>query len=220
MPVSAARILSPHLTPAQGAVMRIGKPVIETPATGWDAVREELWVPYTPYFDRGQRRDLSDMPGLAESELFAQDERVLSWKGGFPVVELLSLGWVRPKEKKFAMQAGSEVRFNDTNNGGWPHPNAPTWPSVTCEWLSLVPLNPIIRMRNLAAPEELFGLINYPLYSWVDVDYPTPYSLDGSGTLNGKSVGWFLERTEQDMLPGCRTTRIIDYYLLDYASNT
>ncbi|HEY1048585.1 MAG TPA: hypothetical protein VGE39_02475 [Prosthecobacter sp.] len=80
------------------SIVRIGNPLFEEVESNFDVMRETLWVTHInhPALAQGSLRSIqSGVPGA----LFqAISKRVVGYKAGRPVVELMSKGWLATKE--------------------------------------------------------------------------------------------------------------------------
>lgn len=127
---SSVRIISRLPTPHDGAVMTLSAPSVDMSSDSWDVMRETLWVPHSPYFAAGERRDHVLQPALMSARMVVQYERVIDIKAGYPVIELTSLGLARAKPFKIVIDGDVQGQV-----GTWDGVirNLPT---VTVYWFS------------------------------------------------------------------------------------
>lgn len=158
-------------------IMTLERPRVDTLVEGWDTMRETLWVPFTPYFTKGERRDHVLLPEILGAKLVVQDERQIGTRGGFPVIELTSLGLARTKPWKIVTDADSqgEVAASTLTR------NVPT---VTVYWFSetLVDTKSVIPYN--AVPPETFN-----------------WQAKGGTTGEENNQGWYLIGRTVEPLP-------------------
>lgn len=210
-----SRVPGPWSNPPCIQVLAV--PSVDTDSGGWDTMRETLLVPYTPFFKAGERRDhMLDPRAQPFARMVAQFERTVGSFGGYPIVELTSLGLAREKPWKC-------VNTGDTQGtiGSGVTRNLPT---VTCFWFSTELEGTKLIVPFPAVPPETFG--------WA--------ALSGN---SGGGQGWYIIKRDVDPLPvitgtwpplelaatiGGNTTRtsanlnprptlcgVIDYYVYD-----
>lgn len=157
MPVTSRnRIISRLPTPHDGAVMTLSAPLVDTSSDSWDVVRETLWVPYSPYFAAGTRRDeainpvMTGAPSL-DAKLVVQYERILRHVGGYPVIELTSLGLARDKPFKIVTDGDVQGQI-----GSW-EGVVRNLPTVTVYWFSETLMDTKSMVPRPGVPPETFG---------------------------------------------------------------
>ncbi len=198
----------------QFAPMAIQCPVVESPAVGWDILREVLWVPQRNLFPKGTPR--ATEAGV-EGVFFVQDEKQIGTRAGRRIIELTSYGIQAEKGYKADSTASTVVTYGYDNHGSNRHPGKLLWPTVTLQWISPTPLNALQRVAFPQEPAEPMSMGIWGPYNWETGIWWNPWTSTASvGTANG----WYIERTEQSKLIGCDYTLITDYYLLDWAPNT
>lgn len=199
-------------------VMTLAAPMVDTNAAGWDVMRETLWVPYSPYFKPGERRDHVLLPENTAAVMVVQGERVIGIKGGLPVIELMSQGLAQVKPWKC-------VTTGDTQGtvGSGVLRNLPT---VTCYWFSATIEGTKLVIPWPAVPPETFGWQalsgNNSTQGWYiikrDVD-PLPVitgtvaAYDGAATISGNTT-----RTSANVSPRPALCSVVDYYVYDPAA--
>lgn len=200
-------------------VMCLSKPVVETSPTGWDIMRERLWVPYSPFFAAGERRDhMLDARAQPFAHMLAQEERVVDFKGGFPVVELLSLGFAR--EKPWTIQTTHDSQGEVGSAGGVTR-NLPTF---TLTWFSESLADTKTVIPSPAVPPETFGWDAYSITTGLpnnvgfilikrDVD-PLPV-INGSTPQAVTDAGGFT-RANANLAPRPTLCKVVDYYVYDF----
>ncbi len=170
-----AKLPGPWSTPPE--IMTLEKPRVDTLVEGWDTMRETLWVPYTPYFAKGERRDHVLLPEILGAKLVVQDERQIGTRGGYPVIELTSLGLARNKPWKIVTDADSQGQVAASSLTR----NVPT---VTVYWFSdtLVDTKSVIPYN--AVPPETFN-----------------WQAKGGTTGESNNEGWYLIGRTIEPLP-------------------
>lgn len=177
---SRARIISSQPGPWSfpPAVMTLKAPAVDTEAAGWDVMREELLVPYTPYFAAGERRDHVLLPNLPNAIMVVQNERTIGHKGGYPVIELTSWGLARAKPWK-ATTSGDSQGTTGSSTG-----LTRDLPTVNVYWFSATLEGTKIYVPWPAVPPETFG--------WQAL---------GGTKEETNNRGWFLTRRDVEPLP-------------------
>jgi hypothetical protein len=155
-------------------VMCLSKPVVETTPGGWDIMREKLLVPYSPYFEVGTRRDhMLDERAQPFAMMYAQDERVVGYKGQWPEVELTSIGFAREKPWSASIDGDTDGDF-----GGLGIYRAN--PTVTVVWFSETLQSTIDCIPWPCVPPETFG---WPAMAYNQITIPGPST---------RTQGWLL----------------------------
>lgn len=151
LPQSRVRIISRLPTPHDGAVMTLGRPEVDTSSDNWDVMRERLWVPHSPYFQAGDRRDHILQPQLMGARMMVQSERVVDILAGYPVIELTSLGLAQTKPWKIVTDGDVQGSI-----GTWDGVirNLPT---VTVYWFSDTLMDTKSMVPRPGVPPETFG---------------------------------------------------------------
>ena len=205
-------------------VMTLTAPSVDTNAEGWDTMRETLWVPYSPYFTAGERRDHVLLPALNAAVMVVQNERVVGIKAGLPVIELTSMGLAQEKPWKCVTTADTQ----GTVGAGGVTRNLPT---VTCYWFSETLEGTKLYIPWPAVPPETFGWQAKALQSgianpngWIivkrDVD-PLPVICGATAgpwkdaTMNGGN-----SRSDANAAPQPRLCSVVDYYVYDFINTT
>jgi hypothetical protein len=177
--MSRIRIIAKHAGPwsTPPEIMTLDKPKVDTLVEGWDIMRETLWVPYTPFFSKGARRDHILLPEILGAKLIVQDERQIGTRGGFPVIELTSLGLARTKPWKIVTDADSQGQVGSSNL-------LRNIPTVTVYWFSdtLVDTKSVIPYN--AVPPETFN-----------------WQAKGGNSGNSNNEGWYLIGRTVEPLP-------------------
>jgi len=191
--------------PVFGPVL-IGVPKLERPASGWDILKETLWLPHYFWLNKG---DVRDGPGPEGGTFIVQDINPVDWKAGRPIVEVISYGCAMQdgKEAKWESNASLGEDLSLANGEGVTGGSATIWrlgyPRVTKLWVSLTPQALGDHVGVHYAPEETFGLPATPWsISWVSAD-------------NWNASGWVGESRNPQRLPGCRAELITDTWLYD-----
>lgn len=183
--------------------IRIGCPQVEEPATGWDVLRETLWMPSRNALPRGTVR-LYD-----GGKYYVQDCKVIDYRGGFPVCEVTSMGWANEtKEAKWSATGNvaedlgllnPEYIFIGSIITIWRQ----SFPRVIKQYLSdSIPSLPA-HIGVPWPPDQTFGL---PPQAW----YITPY-----GTNGWYASGWVGESRVPELLPGTSAALITDSWIYD-----
>lgn len=224
-PAASQKIISRGPGPWSAApqVLSLACPVVETSPSGWDIMRERLWVPYSPYFAAGERRDMMlDERAQPFAHMLAQEERVVDFKGGFPVIELLSLGFAR--EKAWTIQTTQDSQGEVGSVGGVIR-NLPTF---TLTWFSETLEDTKTVIPSPAVPPETFGWDAVSITSGLpnnvgfilikrDVD-PLPV-INGS-TPQAQAVSGGVTRANANLHPRPTLCKVVDYYVLDFTDAT
>jgi hypothetical protein len=177
----------------------VGCPHLEQPATGWDVLRETLWLPHPYFIPRGSFRD---PPGPEGGTFITQDQRILEWKAGRPMVELISLGIANQDGKDYKIDGSASIS-EDFSLADWSYTIwRLAYPRVTKLWVSLV--TPSLGAVNLpTVPPETFGL---PVTPW-GMTYVEPG--------NWSAGGWIAESRTPQQLPGSKACLVTDTWLYD-----
>ena len=197
------------LTPpnAPERAIRIGCPLVEQPAQGWDILRETLWVPRRNYLPKGTPRQ---PPEGAEGLFVVQDERTVEYRGGFPVIELISLGLADGKPAKWTASAAAAEDLSLINANYYSAPWTiwrQSYPRVTKMWIAHQPPNVLDHVSVPSVPEQTFGL---PATAWE----LSPWVLSPAGDL-WQASGWVGESRNVDTLPGAEMSLVVDTWLYD-----
>lgn len=190
----------PNLT---GQPARLRLPVPQTPAEGFDTLTERLWVPFSPFFAKGTLRHDAEGRG----SYYVQDETVVDWQGGCPVVELVSRGLSdMAKAYKTAYRGPTLLDPNSPQSATWwkpDHARVIVW-GVTLT-------KPVTHYQSLPlVPPETYGLPEQP---WTRVNI----GIVGAGaTPVWRGNGWLLEDRQVDSLPGGGAHLFTDTYLYDF----
>ncbi len=93
------------------SIIRIGSPLFEEVPADFDIMREVLWVTGLDHPNLVQGSVRSIQSGLSGSLFYAYSKRQIGVKAGRPVVELLSKGWMAPKEEtwQFRRNVGGDA---------------------------------------------------------------------------------------------------------------
>lgn len=196
----------------------LAKPIIEAGPNGWDSMREKLLVPFSPYFECGERREHMLDPRTAPfARMLMQEERVVGYHGPWPIVEVTSLGFAR--EKPWIIQTTQDTQ--GTVGGGALYRNLPT---VTVTWFSETLVDTKSIIPGASVPPETFGWDALSLVSgggnpqgWVivkrDVD-PLPV-ITGSRPEVTIDAGNVI-RTSANLHPRPTLCKVVDYYVYDF----
>lgn len=186
----------------EGRAIRLGCPTYESPAVGWDFMREELWVPRAHFIPRGTQRL---PPAGAEGLFVAQEERILRYLAGFPVIELISIGLADGKPAKWSSSAAVAEDLQLLNMTYYSPSTIwrQTYPRVTKLWIAHQPPDLLAHCGVPSVPEETFGQPR------------TPWSLYPAGGIAWNASGWVGESRNNDVLPGAQLTLVVDTWLYD-----
>ena len=183
--------------------IRIGCAQLEQPASGWDVLREMLWLPHPFFVPRGSVRE---GPGPEGGTFIVQDHRVVDYKGGRPVVEITSLGIATQDGKDYKIE-GSGGLSEDLSLASGLYLTPTIWragyPRVTKLWVSLT--TPAINDHVFVpyTPPETFGL---PTGGW---------SIAWVSATNWAAIGWMGETRSLQKLPGSPACLVSDTWLYD-----
>lgn len=200
------------------AIMVLAKPVVETTPSGWDSMRERLLVPYSPYFAPGQRRDhMLDERAQPFAHMIMQEERIVGFKGQWPEVELVSLGFAR--EKPWTIQTTADSQGEVGSSGGVIR-NLPTF---TLVWFSATLEDTKAVIPSAAVPPETFGWQAVAITSGLGNNYgfvlvkrdidPLPVMTGSTPQAAPGSSG--STRANANLNPRPTLCRVTDYYVYD-----
>lgn len=181
----------------------IGNAELEMPATGWDVLKETLWLPH-PYFIK--RGDLRDGPAPESGLFVVQDLAIKGWKAGRPIMEVISLGIAQRDGKDYKIE-GSSSLSEDLSLASGLYLSATIWrvgyPRVTKLWVS--PTTPALsdHVGVAYAPPETFG---YGNGAW---------EIAWTSASNWTAAGWIGESRNPQQLPGSKACLVTDTWLLD-----
>lgn len=181
--------------------IRIGNPKLELPTTGWDVLKETLWLPH-PFFIR--RGDLRDGPPPESGLFIVQDFNITEWRAGRPIVEVISYGIATQDGKDYKLECTSGITEDlglaaSTNTTIW----RKGYTRVTKQWVSLTTPDVADHVNVPYEPPELFGL---PGGAW-----SMAYVADDNWT----AAGWIGENRTPQQLPGSKACLVTDTWLFD-----
>lgn len=190
--------------PPETQAIVIGCPLLEQPATGWDVLRETLWLPDPYFITCGSTRS---GPQPQAGTFIVQDLRTVDWKGGRPIVEITSLG--------IALSAGKDAKWDiswgiseDLSLASGLYIATPTiwragYPRVTKLYVSLTTPDVDAHVGVPDTPAELFGL---PSGDW---------SMAWTAADDWVASGWIGETRVPQRLPGSAACLVTDTWLYD-----
>lgn len=187
-----------------GQPQRLRFPVKQTPAEGWDLLTERLWVPYSPFFTKGAAR--TDHEG--QGAFFVQDETVVEYYAGLPVIELVSRGIadVNNKPYKSAFHGATLVDADSNYSSTWwkpDHARVEIWGVSLTQPSVFLPSTPLVPPVTYGLPETPWSRVNVAV---ITVD----------GTPEWRGQGWLLEDRQIDTLPGGGAHLYHDTYAYDF----
>jgi hypothetical protein len=190
------------LQPPTDHEIRIGCPLLEQPSSGWDVLRETLWLPHPFWLLRGSIRDGPTPEG---GTFIAQDFRIMDWKGGRPIVEVTSLGIAAQdgKDYKIECSAGIAEDLTLASNPGYSSVWRLSYPRVTKLWVSLTTPDIYDHVGVPSVPPETFGIGGS---AWA-LTYVAPD--------NWSAIGWIGENRNPQKLPGAAACLVADTWLYD-----
>lgn len=201
------------------AVMVLSKPVVETTPSGWDSMRERLLVPFSPYFAPGERRDhMLDERAQPFAHMLMQEERVVGFRGQWPEVEVVSLGFAR--EKPWTIQTTADSQGQVGSAGGVTR-NLPTF---TLVWFSETLEDTKTVIPSAAVPPETFGWQamaittgagNNSGFVLVKRDIEPLPIMTGSKP-KAQADGGGVTRVNANLFPEPTLCRVTDYYVYDF----
>jgi len=197
-----SRILAIGTQPPTDREIAIGCPMLEQPASGWDILREILWLPHPFFIRRGQERD---GPGPEGGRFIVQDIQPAGYKGGRPVVEVTSLGiaFADGKDYKIECSAGLTEDLDLAADAISPTIWRLQYPRVTKLWVSLTTPAIYDHVGIASVPPETFGIGGSAWgMSWVAAD-------------NWTASGWIGETRLPQQLPGSKACLVTDTWLYD-----
>jgi hypothetical protein len=182
--------------------IRIGCPVVDEPAMGWDTLRETLWMPSRTALARGAVRSYDG------GTFYVQDLKVVEYRAGFPVMEVVSMGWANEtKAAKWDATANvaedlsllnPEYVFLGSQITVWRW----SFPRVIKQYISnAVPSIPA-HIGVPSVPDYLFGL---PGQQW---------AIGALGT-GWVASGWVGESRVPSLLPGTEVCLVTDSWIYD-----
>lgn len=182
--------------------IRIGCPVVDEPAMGWDTLRETLWMPSRTALARGAVRSYDG------GTFYVQDLKVIEYRAGFPVMEVVSMGWANEtKAAKWDATANVAEDLNLLNPeyvflGSQITVWRWSFPRVIKQYLAnAVPSIPS-HIGVPSVPDYLFGL---PGQQWA-------ISALGNGW---QASGWVGESRVPSLLPGTEKCLVTDSWIYD-----
>ena len=177
----------------------VGNPKLEMPASGWDVLKETLWLPHAFFIRRGEVRD---GPGPEVGTFIVQDFTITDWRAGRPMVEVLSLG--------IATQDGKDYKLECTGGIGEDFSLASSvsiwrkgYPRVTKQWVSLTTpaLEDHVHVKYL--PPDTFGIGG------------SEWSMSYVADDNWVASGWIGEHRTLQQLTGSSACLVTDTWLYD-----
>ncbi len=194
----ATTIIIGNQPPVDQAII-IGNPKPEMPATGWDVLKETLWLPH-PYFIR--KGDVRDGPPPESGIFIVQDINVMDWRAGRPIVEVTSLGIAQRDGKEFKLECTGSIGedFSLAATGSiW----RKSYPRVTKLWVSLTTPSIAGHVGVPGVPPDTFGL---PGGAW---------SISYVAEENWAASGWMGESMTPQQLPGSDACLITQTWVYD-----
>lgn len=180
----------------------IGNYDLELPSTGWDTLRERLWLPHPFWVKKG---DVREGPEPEGGSFIVQDLRVVDWRAGKPILEVVSLGVATQAGKDFKVSLGNAGVSEDLSL--MVNPTFTIWrksyPRVTKLWVSMTTPSVYDHAGVGSVPPETFGLGGA---AWSSI-----WLADN----NWAASGWMGEDRQIDKLPGSTACLVTDTWVLD-----
>lgn len=188
--------------PPSDSEIKVGYPMLEQPASGWDVLKETLWLPHPYFIPRGSLRT---GPGPEGGTFIAQDFRIQAWHAGCPLVEVTSLGiaTVAGKDYRLEFNAGMSEDLTLASNVSYASVWRLSYPKVTKLWVSLTTPNAYDHVGVPSVPPDTFGIA------------ATPWSLTYVAADNWHAQGWIGESRSPQQLPGSTACLVTDTWLYD-----
>ena len=177
----------------------IGNPKPEMPASGWDLLKETLWLPH-PYFIR--RGDVRDGPPPESGYFVVQDFNITDWRAGCPIVEVISLGIAQRDGKDFKLECTGGIS-EDFGLAALLTIWRKSYTRVTKQWVSLTTPRIQDHVGVPSMPPDTFGIGGAP---WA-MAYVAPD--------NWAASGWIGENRTPQQLPGSTACLVSDTWLYD-----
>ena len=179
----------------------IGNPKPEMPSSGWDVLKETLWLPH-PYFIR--RGDVRDGPPPESGYFIVQDFNITDWRAGCPIVEVISLGIAQRDGKDFKLECTGGISedlglASLTTTTIW----RTGYTRVTKQWVSLTTPRVQDHVNVASVPPDTFGL---PATAW---------GIAFVAADNWAASGWIGENRSTQQLPGSQAGLTTDTWLYD-----
>jgi len=179
----------------------VGRHVLESPAEGWDTLKERLWLPHEFWIPKGSVREGPPPEG---GLFIVQDLRTVEWWGGRPVVEVFSLGIATQGGKDFKVSGGASV---NEDLSLMVNPTFTIWrktyPRVLKRWVSLSTPSIYAHVGVPSVPPETFGIGGAAWSSaWIADD-------------NWGASGWMGDDRQLDRLPGSPACLVTDSWIYD-----
>lgn len=189
--------------PPTDSEILVGNPLLEMPATGWDVLREKLWLPHPYWIKRG---DLRDAPAPESGLFVVQDMRTLDWHAGRPLVEVFSLGIAQQDGKDYKIECSASLS-EDLSLASGLYLSPTIWrigyPRVTKLWVSLTTPSIFAHVGIASVPPDTFGIGGGAWgMSWVSES-------------NWAASGWLGESRVPQKLPGSNACLVTDTWLYD-----
>lgn len=186
--------------PTDRAIL-VGTPKLEMPATGWNVLKETLWLPHAYFIRRG---DVRDGPPPEAGYFIVQDFNITDWRAGCPIVEVISLGIAHQDGKDYKLECTYGITEDlglaaTTNTTIWRKGYA----RVTKQWVSLTTPEEDAHVNVPSEPPDTFGL---PGGLW-----GMSYVADD----NWAASGWIGENRTSQKLPGADACLVTDTWLYD-----
>lgn len=181
----------------------IGNPILDTPAEGWDTLKEKLWLPHPYFLRKGQMRDA---PGPEQGTWIIQDIRVVDWWAGCPVCEVESKGIAYADGKDFKLECSGGLS-EDLSLAGAGYVTHTIWrlgyPRVTKLWVSPTAVAIFDHVGVASNPPDLFGISS------------GAWSIAWTSATNWIASGWIGENRVVQKLPGSQACLVQDSWLFD-----
>lgn len=179
----------------------IGNPKLEMPATGWDVLKEKLWLPHAYFIRRG---DVRDGPPPESGYFIVQDFNTVEWRAGCPIVEVISLGIACQDGKDYKLECTHGITEDlglaaTTTTTIW----RKSYSRVTKQWVSLTTPSVTAHVNVPSEPPDLFGL---PSGLW---------GMSFVAADNWSASGWIGENRTPLQLPGSKACLVTDTWLYD-----
>lgn len=206
-----SRVIAIGTQPPTDREIAIGCPELEQPSGGFDVLKERLWLPHPFWLRRGQLRD---GPSPEGGTFIIQDLQTVDYKGGRPIVDVISHGIALQGEgKDYKLEASGGIS-EDLSLASGLYLTPTIWREgyyrVTKLWVALnadeeAPLDAHINVSYL--PPSTFGLpINTWAIAWVSAT-------------NWIAHGWRGESRTVQKLPGSPAGLVTDTWLYDPGNN-
>lgn len=175
---------------------------VEQPDTGWDTLREELWLPHRFWIRRGQVRE---GPGPEGGAFIVQNIRPLRMLAGRPVVEVTSLGIATQDGKDYKLTCSGSLSedLSLASTAISPTIWRIGYPRVTKQWVSLTTPKIFDHVAVASVPPDTFGIGG------------GPWSMAWVSATNWAASGWVGETRVPEQLPGSKACLVTDTWLFD-----